>query len=174
MHLLCPALQARFPEAGLRLFLPRPLSLLWDCHHGDTFVLKAVGLAVASEEAAAPGPFIVGEITLSPPEETLSRLETFAARHQLSPELWSPPPPELTLPLTLAACHVPERKLFLYSETAGLRVQATPAGNIRWEVEGGFRSRPLSSQETDLVLLLARRPANHLCSFFLAVLRARR
>lgn len=168
MLLPIQALQVRFHKLGLRLSGTQPAFLIWDCHHGDIFVLKATGLATETWSGESSRSVISGVLELRPPEEMLSRLETFAARHQLRVELWSPPPAELVLPLVLAACHVPERKLFLFSETSALTVRSVADGKIRWEVQGEFQSRSLISQETDLVLHMARSQAASLASFLVS------
>ena len=174
MHLTCTRTQALFPSEGVKLYNEKPLSLLWDCHHGDTFVLKVGGLAVQpfSGEAAA-GPILL-EVSLAPPAEVLNKIEYFASYHNLALAPWPTLPEELVEPLTLAACHLPEAKLFIFCETATLAARATPEGNLQLQVTGDFRSRKVPCQDTDLLLHLERDQATRLLTFSFTVVRSRR
>lgn len=173
MHLTCTLAQAVFPSEGFRLFTERPLSLLWDCHHGDTFVLRMGGLAVESLSSEAAAPPISLEVDLTPAAEVLSQIENFAAHQKLSLSSWGTLPDELTAPLTLAACHLPEAKLFVYCEQATLSARATPEGNLQLTVQGVFKSRKVPCQETDLLLHLERAQAHRLLSYCFTLVRQR-
>lgn len=173
MHLTCTRTQAVFPSEGVKLSNEKPLSLLWDCHHGDTFVLKVEGLTVEplSKEVAA-GPIML-EVSLAPPAEVLNKIEHFAAHHSLALTP-STLPEDLVEPLTLAACHLPEAKLFVFCETATLTARTTPEGNVLLTVTGDFKSRKVPCQETDLLLHLERAHASRLLTYCFAVVRERR
>jgi hypothetical protein len=174
MHLTCTMTQALLPSEGFRLFAEKPLPLLWDCHHGDTFVLKVAGLAVEPLSGEAVVSSIILEVSLAPPAEVLSKIEHFAAHHKLALALWPTLPDELTESLTLAACHLPEAKLFMFCETATLTAWATPGGNVQLEVKGDFKSRKVPCQETDLLLHLERAHSSRLLSYCFTIVRSRR
>ncbi len=173
MHLTCTFLQARLPSEGWQVFTEKPLSLLWDCHHGDTFVLMARGLTAEplSQDAAA-GPIIL-EMSLTPPAQVIGEIETFAAHHNLALAAWPTVPEALEEPLTLAACHLPGPKLFVFCEKASLTARATPEGNVRLTVTGDFKSRKVPCQETDLLLHLERASSTRLLSYCFSVIRGR-
>ena len=126
MHLTCTMTQAFFPLEGVRLYAEKPLPLLWDCHHGDTFVLKVEGLAVEPLAGEARVSLIILEVSLAPLDEVLSKIEYFAAHHNLALSPWPTLPEELEEPLTLAACHLPEAKLFVFCEAPTLKARTTP------------------------------------------------
>jgi hypothetical protein len=174
MHLTCTFLQARLPSEGWQVFSKKPVPLLWDCHHGDTFVLMAKGLTSEplSQDTAA-GPITI-EVSLAPDADVLREIETFAAHHNLALAGWPTLPEELVEPLTLAACHLPGPKLFAFSEKATLTARATPEGNVRLTVTGDFKSRKVPCQETDLVLHLERANSTRLLSYCFSMLRGRR
>lgn len=175
MYLTCTTAQAFFPVAAAKLYTENPVSLLWDCHHGDTFVLRVGGLAVAPLSGEFEGAEPVRlEVSLAPPVEVLSKLEQFAAQHNLAPVTWTTPPEEMVEPLTLAACHLPETKLFVFCETATLTARATPEGNMHLAVAGEFKSRQVPCQETDLVLHLERALSSRLWSYCFSLTRSRR
>ncbi len=174
MHLTCTRAQALFPSADAKVYAPNPLSLLWDCHHGDTFVLRVGGLTVAplsGETAAEP---IKLEVSLAPPDEVINKMENFAAQHNLALVPGPTLPEEVAAPLTLAACHLPETKLFVFCESATLTARATPEGNMQLTVAGEFKSRQVPCQETDLVLHLERAHAARLLSYCFSVVQYRR
>lgn len=174
MHLTCTTAQALFPAADVKLYTENPLSLLWDCHHGDTFVLKVEGLAPAPLAGEAAVNSILLELSLAPPDEVINKMEQFAAQHNLSLVPWPTLPEELVEPLTLAACHLPEAKLFIFCETATLTARATPEGNMQLTVAGDFKSRQVPCQETDLVLHLERAHSSRVLSYCFSVARSRR
>jgi len=174
MYLTCTRAQALFPAADIKLYTEEPLSLLWDCHHGDTFVLKVGGLATAPLSGEAAVNSIVLEVSLASPDEVINKMEQFAAQHNLSLGPWSTLPEELVEPLTLAACHLPEAKLFVFCETATLTARANPEGNMQLLVTGEFKSRKVPCQETDLLIHLERPQSTHLLSYCFTVVQRRR
>jgi hypothetical protein len=173
MHLTCTLLEARFPAEGWQVSHENPFSLLWDCHHGDTFVLMAKGLTAAPWSGEAAAPPITLEINLLANSEVLKEIETFAAHHNLALSPWATLPEELAEPLTLAACHLPGPKLFIFSEKAALTARATPERNIRLTVTGDFKSRKVPCQENDVVLHLERANSSRLLSFCYSIVRGR-
>ena len=174
MYLTCTFLQARLPSEGWQVFAEKPVPLLWDCHHGDTFVLMAKGLTAEPMPQDAPAEPITLEVSLTPDADVLREIETFAA-HQNLALAGSPTLPEaLEEPLTLAACHLPGPKLFIFCEQATLTARATAEGNVRLTVTGDFKSRKVPCQETDLVLHLERANSTRLLSYCFSMLRSRR
>ncbi len=173
MHLVCSAAQVILSSEGFRLFAPNPLPLLWDCHHGDTFVLKVEGVAVEPFSGAAPAEPVVLEISLTPSHKVLTEFETFAAHHNLALSPWPSLPDEVREPLTLAACHLPQARLFVFCEQATLTARATPEGNLRLTAAGDFQSRKIPCQETDLVLHLERPNSSRLLSYCFTLARSR-
>jgi hypothetical protein len=173
MHLTSITAQAWFPAEGLQLSAQKPLSLLWDCHHGDTFVLMVSGLATEPFSGEAPAEPVILEMSLAPFGEVLGKIEQFAAHHNLPMAPLAALPEALEEPLTLAACHLPDAKLFVFSEKAVLTARATPEGNVRLAVAGDFKSRKLPCQATDLVLHLERPGAARLLSYCFTLVRGR-
>jgi hypothetical protein len=174
MHLTCTQLQAWFPSEGWKVVNEKPLPMLWDCHHGDTFVLMAKGLTAEPLSGEASAQPITLEVSLTPHTQVLVDIETFAAHHNLALAPWPTLPEEVAEPLTLAACHLPGPKLFVFSEKATLSVRATPEGNVRLTVTGNFKSRKVPCQEIDLVFHLERANASRLLSYCYSLVRGRR
>ena len=174
MHLTCAITQAPFTSEGLKVFSNKPLPLLWDCHHGDTFVLKLGGLAVESLTGKTTSEPITLEVSLAPVPEVLGKIENFAAHHNLALSPWPTVPEELVEPLTLAACHLPEAKLFVFCETPTLTARATSEGNLQLKITGDFKSRKVPCQETDFLFHMERAPTSRLLSFCYTVVRGRR
>jgi hypothetical protein len=173
MHLTCPHVQVFLPAEGFRVFAPKPVPLLWDCHHGDTFVLKVDGLTVEPFSGDAPAEPIALEVSLTPSSEVLGKIETFAAHQNLPLSPWPSLPEEMREPLTLAACHLPQARLFVFSEKAELTARATPEGQVRLTVAGDFKSRKIPCQETDLVLHLERANSSRLLSYCFTLVRSK-
>jgi hypothetical protein len=174
MYLTCTLLQGRLPSVGWQVFTEKPVPLLWDCHHGDTFVLMAKGLTADPLSQDTPAEPITLEVSLTPDADVLREIETFAAHHNLALAGWPTLPAALEEPLTLAACHLPGPKLFIFCEKAALTARATPEGNVRLTVMGDFKSRKVPCQETDLVLHLERANSTRLLSYCFSMLRSRR
>ncbi len=173
MHLMCTRVQVSLPSEGFRVLASQPLPLLWDCHHGDTFVLKVGELAVEPLPEEAPSEPAILEVSLAPFSEVLGKIETFAAHHNLALSPWPAIPEEVQEPLTLAACHLPQARLFVFCEHARLAARATPEGSVRLTVTGEFKSRKVPSQETDLLLHLERAGSSRLLSYCFTVVRER-
>ncbi|MBM4285787.1 MAG: hypothetical protein FJ128_11150, partial [Deltaproteobacteria bacterium] len=164
-----PLLQAAavFPVAGWALDRPTAGTLLFDCHHGDIFVLKATGLAAAPvDEPAAPAGIHL-EAALTPPREMTAQLEGLAAHHTLALGGSREPAGELTLRPLLAAAHVPPARLFIYAEASTLTVRPGPEGRVTITVTADFKARQIPCQEADLVIHLDKAAAAQFCSFLL-------
>ncbi len=173
MHLNCTMAKGLFAAEGFQVVNEKPLPFLWDCHHGDTFVLMVKGLLaepVSGETAAEP---VTLELALTPCAEVHGAMEHFAAAHNLPLTPLKPLPETLEEPLTLAACHLPRASLFIYCESPTLLARATPQGNIRLTVRGGFKSRKVPCRETDLLLHLERPGSTRLLSFAYTLVRQR-
>jgi hypothetical protein len=113
------------------------------------------------------------EVSLAPGHEVLATFQDFAAQHNLALIPLASKPLELEESLTLAACHVPGSKLFVYSEKAMLTARATPEGNVQLVVKGDFKSRKIPCQETDLLLHLERPGSTRLLNYCFSVIRGR-
>ena len=174
MYLTCTVAQASLPAAEVKLYNEKPLSMLWDCHHGDTFVLKVEGLAAAPLSGEAAAEPMKLEVSLTPPDELVNKMEQFAAQQKLALVPLGTLPEEVVAPLTLAACHLPEAKLFVFCESATLTARATPEGNMQLVVTGEFKSRKVPCQETDLVLHLERAQASRLLSYCFTIAHSKR
>uniref|UniRef100_A0A7V4LCT9 Uncharacterized protein n=1 Tax=Desulfobacca acetoxidans TaxID=60893 RepID=A0A7V4LCT9_9BACT len=170
MDLICLKVEARFPGQGVSLSSDSPLPLQCDSHHEDTFILKVKGLTVSTRSGGEAGGCQV-EMHLTLGEDPGPRLAGFAAAQEVPLTPTSPLPPELTLPLTLAACHLPGERRFIFSENAVLTAARTPAGDFRLTVTGDFKSRTIPCQETDLILHLARPEAAKLLSYWLSAVQ---
>lgn len=173
MHLNCTMAKGLFAAEGFQVVNDKPLPFLWDCHHGNTFVLMVQGLLAepfSGENAAEP---LILELDLTPWAEVHGVMELFAAAHNLPLTPLKPLPETLEEPLTLAACHLPGASLFIYCETATLTARATPRGNIRLAVQGSFKSRKVPCRETDLLLHLERPGSTRLLSYAYTLVRQR-
>ena len=173
MLIPCSLAQARFPGEGLRLHNSEPARMLWDCHHGDTFVLKVGHLTVETIPEDSAAPVIRLELSLSPPEKQIPEIEGFAAIMGLAPKALSSLPEELLLRLTLAAAHIPGAQLFIFSEEAELLARRGTPGTWELQVTGPFRSRRIPCQEADILIHLDRPATNHLLSYFFTLVRGR-
>ncbi len=173
MHLNCTMAKGLFAAAGFQVVNDKPLPFLWDCHHGDTFVLMVKGLLaepVSDETAAEP---VTLELDLTPWAEVHGAMEHFAAAHNLVLTPLNTLSETLEEPLTLAACHLPGAGLFIYCESPTLMARATPQGNIRLSVQGGFKSRKVPCRETDLLVHLERPGSTRLLSYAYTLVRQR-
>jgi hypothetical protein len=148
----CLRVQANFPAEKLRLVDRDGTRLVWD-EHGGTFVLRVEGLEVLEAPVLEGEADIQLEVAL-PEAETLAQgLEDFARGHGLRLGA-APAGEELTEALLLAACRLPERKLFIFCEAPRLRARLIEPRLLELAVTGAFRSRRVPCQETDLVLHL--------------------
>ncbi len=173
MHLNCTMAKGLFAAEGFQVVNDQPLPFLWDCHHGDTFVLMVKGLLaepVSGETTLAP---VILELDLTPWAEVHGAMEHFAAAHNLPLTPLKPLPETLEEPLTLAACHLPGASLFIYCESPTLMARATPQGNIVLAVQGSFKSRKVPCRETDLLLHLERPGSTRLLSYVYTLVRQR-
>ena len=168
MLIPCSRAQAVVADPGIRLERATPGFMVWD-EHGGTFVLRVEELA-ATEIAAESESGIILEIPLSFPEELIRSLEEFAAQQQLP---LAPPAsgPELLEEAILAACHLPERNLFVFAE--GPRLAVKKRGEIvELAVTGSFKARRVPCRETDLVIHLTRAAMARLVALVLSLARA--
>jgi len=172
MQLHCLQIQATFGPEGVSLASPGAAQILLD-EHGGTFVLKAGDLQVAEMTGQGTESAILMEIALREPERLAGEIEEFAARHSLPLETGRPPAPELWEEPILAACHIPQKHLFVFSEKSELKARATQTSSIKLTVTGAFRSRRLESQEADLVIHLKTGAMARLLHYFLTLARKR-
>lgn len=168
MLLDCPTVTATFPSVGFSLKNAEPGQLQWD-QHGDTFILKVTGLEVTSMPQEPREALMELELNFSPPESLIREIETFAAAMHL--DLSAKPPSEFDEKPILAACHLPEAKLFVFSEEASLIARPAGPNTIGLAVTGPFRSQRVPCRETDLVIHLEKGSCARLLSFLLALAR---
>lgn len=173
MYLNCTMAKGLFAAEGFQVVNEQPLPFLWDCHHGDTFVLMVKGLLAEPVSGATAAEPVILELALTPGAEVHGAMEHFAATHNLPLTFLKPLPETIEEPLTLAACHLPGASLFIYCESPTLLARATPQGNIRLTVQGGFKSRKVPCRETDLLLHLERPGSIRLLSFAYTLVRQR-
>jgi hypothetical protein len=167
MLIPCTRFQASFADPMIRLELQAPASMIWD-EHGGTFVLKVGDLNVAELTAPPAESGCRLEISLTPGAPLISALEEFAGLHQLP--LAPPPTPDLEEPVLLAACHLPGRNLFIFTEEPALT--ATKRGeSVELAVTGRFKSRRVPCQATDLVIHLSKAAMTRLVAFVLSQAR---
>lgn len=172
MLIPCALAQARFPVEGHRLYNAEPAQMLWDCHHGDTFVLQVGHLSVEKIPEADTGPEIRLEVSLSQPEKQIPEIERFAAVMELALQALSPLPEELLVSPILAAAHIPGPQWFIFSEDAELKSRSDTAGEWELQVTGPFRSRRIPCQEADILIHLDRPATTRLLSYFFSLVRA--
>jgi hypothetical protein len=167
----CPKIKAIFPSAGFSLFNPEPIRMLWDCHHGGTFVLRVADLAVAAIPQETTRSAIIIELSLSPPEQFIAKVEGLAAVQHLNLSLFATLPADLTEKPTLSAAHVPEAKLFIFSEESLLTARPTGPSNCELAVTGSFKARQVPCQETDLLIHLEKEASTRLLSYLVSLAR---
>jgi len=170
MLLHCSRVQAAFVPEEVCLASPGPTKVLLD-EHGGTFVLKVGDLKVMEITGAGEESGIFWEIDLSSPETLIKEMEEFAARHSLPLTPGGPAPPELVESAILAACHIPEKNLFVFVEEPQLKARTAAAATLKLTVPGPFRSRRVSSQEADVVIHLNAAAMARLLSYFIALVR---
>jgi hypothetical protein len=71
----------------------------------------------------------------------------------------------------LAACHVPDAKLFIFSEAATMKVKPGEAA-LELEIAGKFHSRRIPCQEADLVVHLTKADSLRLLGAAYQIVRA--
>jgi hypothetical protein len=167
MQIPCSRIQAIFAVQGVRLDRRTPASMVWD-EHGGTFVLRVDELA-ATEVAGESETGIILEIPLYLPEGLIRSLEEFAAQQQLP--LAPPSGPEMLEEVVLAACHLPEKNLFIFAEEPRLMVKRRGEA-VELAVTGNFKARRVPCQETDLVIHLTRAAMARLVALVLSLARA--
>jgi hypothetical protein len=141
--------------------------MVWD-EHGGTFVLRVEELVATEVAGGDPETGIILEIPLSAREELVCGLEEFAAQQQLS--LAPPSGPELLEDVVLAACHLPGQSLFVFAEEPRLLVKRRGEA-VELTLEGHFKARRVSCQETDLVIHLTRAAMARLVALVLSLAR---
>lgn len=161
MLIPCTRLQAHFIEPGIRLDLRAQTPMVWD-EHGGTFVLRVSDLKMAEMPPCSGESCCCLEISLSSQEGLIGALEEFAGQHQLP--LAPSSAPDLEEATLLAACHLPEKNLFVFAEEPTLT--AVRQGDIvTLSVTGSFKARRVPCQETDLVIHLTKTAMTRLVSF---------
>jgi hypothetical protein len=168
MLIPCSRVQAVVADPKIRLERCRPGFMVWD-EHGGTFVLRVDELAATEVAAAESETGIILEIPLISREELIRRLEEFAAEQQL--HLTPPSGSELLEEAVLAACHLPEHKLFVFAEAPCLAVKRCGEA-VELAVTGAFKARRVPCQETDLVIHLTRAAMTRLVALVLSLARA--
>jgi hypothetical protein len=167
MQIPCSRAQAVVAEPGIRLERHTPGFMVWD-EHGGTFVLRVEELAVTEVHAGELEPGIIIEIPLSAPEGLIRSLEEFAVQQQL---LLAPTSePELLAEAVLAACHLPERNLFVFAEEPRLAVKRRGEA-VELAVTGSFKARRVPCKETDLVIHLTKAAMARLVALVLSLAR---
>jgi hypothetical protein len=171
MLLLCLGVQAVFPGEALGLASDGPAQMLWD-EHGGTFVLRVGDLKLMDPPEPGVEPGISLELALSPPEPLLEKIRGFAGKHNLPLTPKASPPPELTGRPLLAACHIPEKSLFIFCEEPELQGRSTAAQTMELTVTGSFRARRVPCRETDLVIHLTGPAMAQLLSYLFALIQS--
>ena len=168
MLIQCSRVQAIMADFGTRLDRHTPGFMVWD-EHGGTYVLRVNDLTATEAAAGASETGIILEIPLFLREALIRSLEEFAAQQQLP--LAPPAGPEMLEEAVLAACHLPGKNLFVFAEEPRLVVKRRGEA-VDLAVEGNFRARRVSCQETDLVIHLTRAAMARLVAFVLSLARA--
>mgnify|MGYP001132768045 CR=1 FL=1 len=167
----CSHLEAFFPGAPAALAGRLPLSVSFDCHDRPPFILRAAPLVPTELPEAPASDLIRVHLQLTPAEEMLRALKGFAAAHSLVLE----PPAALEggfqEQLLLAASHLAESRLFIFSERAVLTCRLLAPPGVELEVTGPFQARRLPCQETDLILHLEAPAAARWLSWLYAAAR---
>ena len=168
MLLLCPRVQAVFAPEGLRLAGPKPAHVLVD-EHGGTYVLKVGELEVTELTGSGEESRLVMEIALSPPQALVKEIEAFAAQHRLP--LAGATATPLVEQALLAACHIPQRNLFVFGEEPQLYFQKTAGASVELTLPGPFKSRRLISREADMVIHLTHAAMARLLGYLVNLAR---
>jgi len=168
MLLPCPKVHAVFPRENLQVVHEPGARVRWD-EHGGTFILRVTGLKVseASPDVSAEG--LLLEVALMEAPTLQEKIQEFAARHRLPLQPLLSPPAEFREQPLLAACHIPEKQLFIYCEGAELAANFTSGGNLGLHITGEFRARRIPCQEGDLIIHLDAAAMGRLLSYFYAL-----
>lgn len=167
MLLHCPRVKALFPREKIRLEHDGPAWMLW-AEHGGSLILKVGDLKFAeiAEPGEESGLFL--EVELPPPENLVHKIQSFAAKHNLTLTPVVSPAPVCQVQPILAACHIPEYKKFIFAEESRLEARPGNAGTVEIAVRGEFRARPVPCQEADLVIHLTPGDLTELLSYLRA------
>ncbi len=165
MLLHCPLVAGDFPVAKLRLANRGPARLVWD-EHGGTFVLRLDGLEVLEAPELEGEDRLRLEAALPEPGELAREIEGFAGFHGL--RLEPAGAPELTEKPRLAACHIPEKNLFIFCEEPRLTARRGAGQVLEILVTGAFKARRVPCQETDAVIHLDKAAMGRLLAGLLA------
>lgn len=169
--LTCTLVETIFPGVPAALAADPPLSLSLDCHDRPPFILRVAPLTVTSMPAGAADRIRL-RLSLSPGEEVQAALRAFAVLHSLPLQPQTAPPEIWEAPLLLAASHLAEGKMFVFSEQAVLRCRQSGPLEVECEVTGPFKARRLPCQETDVILHLEAPATARLLSWLLMVIGA--
>jgi hypothetical protein len=171
MQLSCHKVQAVFPDDDLQLGHDPPSWVWWD-EHGSTFILRVAGLKTVDKAQPAGEAGLFLEVAVDGGAALQGEIEGFAGQHHLPLNTPSGPPGELREQPILAACHIPEKQLFVYCETPELTARSGSGGNLELHATGRFRSRRVPCQEIDLVIHLTAPAMARLLSYFYTLVRA--
>lgn len=164
----CLYFEAIFRGAPAALRGTMPLSVSLDCHDRPPYILRAAPLTQTSMPAAEADLIRFG-LSLSPGREMQAALRNFAVLHSLPLTPLTTPEEVWEEPLLLAASHLAEGKMFVFSEQALLRCRRSGPLEVECEVAGPFKVRRLPCQETDVILHLEAPATARLLSWLLAV-----
>jgi hypothetical protein len=167
MQIPCSRARAVVADPAIRLERRTPGSMVWD-EHGGTFVLRVEELEVTEGDPGDSEAGVIVEIPLSTPEGLVRSLEEFAAQQQLP--LGPVSGPELEAEAVLAACHLPERNLFVFAEEPHLAVKRRGEA-VELQVTGSFKARRVPCKETDLVIHLTKVAMTRLVALVLSLAR---
>jgi hypothetical protein len=172
MLLNCPRVQVLFPQEKIRLEHQGPARMLW-AEHGGTLILKVGDLKFSETAASGEESGLFLEVDLTPGEDLIHKIEDFAVKHSLA--LGHPPEgpaSAFTAHPFLAACHLPDKKIFVFAEESQLQARPSGRGTVEMAVRGAFRVRAVPSQEADLVIHLYPGDLAGLLSYLRALARA--
>ncbi|MBM4274942.1 MAG: hypothetical protein FJ134_10860 [Deltaproteobacteria bacterium] len=171
MLLSCPKVHAVFPQENLQMGHDPPAWVRWG-EHGGIFILRVAGLKL--REPAGPATSKAGlilEVEVMDTAALQEKIEGFAGHHQLRLQPPPGPPGELLEQPILAACHIPEKQLFVYCEAPELAARPSLTGNLELQVTGAFRTRRVLCHEGDMVIHLTAAAMGRLLSYFFALAR---
>lgn len=171
MLLHCPRVQALFPREKVLLKHEGPAWMLW-AEHGGSLILRVGDLKFSEMAGSGEDSGLFLELDLSPAEALIHKIEGFAAHHHLALSPPSAPAPEFCARPILAACHIPDKKLFIFAEESLLRAWPGVADAMEVEVRGAFQARAVPCREADLMIHLAPSDLAQLLSYLRGLARA--